>query len=43
MKEQQSMFQKTKQMDNVDVEKAAFVAMETLRLLSRGGDGHESV
>lgn len=43
MKEQQSMSQKTKEMDNVDVEKAASVAMETLRLLSGGGDGHESV
>ncbi len=43
VKEQQNMSQKAKEMDNVDVEKAAFVAMETLRLLSRGGDGHESV
>lgn len=43
MKEQQNMSQKAKEMDDVDVEKAASVAMETLRLLSGGGGGHESV
>ena len=43
IKERQVVYQRPKEMDNADIENAASIAMKTIEILNRGGEGRESV
>lgn len=43
IKECQVVHQKPKEMDNADIDNAVSIAMQTIEILNRGGEGHESV